>query len=88
VGNSASNGFDVPKEIRWLGKARICQIHLKDKGYIGDGPIDFASVMKAITDINYEGFANLETSSPSGSIEEDMRRNLKAVRQYLAEARR
>jgi len=30
VGNSTVNGFDVPKEIRWLGKTRICQMHLKD----------------------------------------------------------
>ncbi len=87
VGNSNRNGFDVPKEIRWLGKARICQMHLKDKAYIGDGPIDFTAVMRAITEIGYQGFANLETSSPSGSIEDDMRRNLKAVREYLAKAR-
>src|SRR6266446_4422725 len=44
VGNSNRNGFDVAKEIRWLGKARICQMHLKDKAYIGDGPIDFTAV--------------------------------------------
>jgi len=87
VGNSNRNGFDVPKEIRWLGKSRICQMHLKDKTYIGDGPIDFTAVMKAIADIGYEGFANLETSAPSGSIEDDMRRNLKAVREYWAKAR-
>ena len=87
VGNSSRNGFDVAKEIRWLAKSRICQMHLKDRTYIGDGPIDFTAVMRAITDIGYEGFANLETSSPSGSIEDDMRRNLKAVREYLAKAR-
>ncbi len=86
VGNSTVNGFDVVKEIRWLGKARICQMHLKDKGYIGDGPINFTAVMSAITDIGYAGFANLETSSPSGSVEDDMRRNLKSVRDYLAKA--
>lgn len=87
VGNSTVNGFDVVKEIRWLGASRICQMHLKDKGYIGDGPIDFAAVMSAITAIGYGKFANLETSSPSGSIAGDMRRNLKAVREYLAKAR-
>ena len=88
VGNSNRNGFDVVKEIRWLGKDRICQIHLKDQTYIGEGPIDFAAVMQAITDIGYSAFANLETSAPSGSIEDDMRRNLKAVHQYLAQARK
>jgi sugar phosphate isomerase/epimerase len=63
-------------------------MHLKDKAYIGDGPIDFTAVMKALTEIGYQGFANLETSSPSGSIEDDMRRNLKTVREYLVKARR
>jgi L-ribulose-5-phosphate 3-epimerase len=86
VGNSTKNGFEVPKEIRWLGKQRICQIHLKDRGYIGQGPIDFEAVMKAILDIGYDGFCNLETSSPSGSVEGDMRRNLAAVREFTRKA--
>jgi L-ribulose-5-phosphate 3-epimerase len=30
TGNSTQAGFDVVKEIRWLGKDRICQFHLKD----------------------------------------------------------
>lgn len=83
VGNSTKNGFDVIKEIHWLGRDRICQIHLKDKTYIGAGPIDFLAVMKAIADIKYSGFANLETSSPSGSVEADMRRNLHAVQAFM-----
>ena len=41
VGNSTSNGFDVVKEIRWLGSARICEVHLKDNPhYLGEGRID------------------------------------------------
>jgi L-ribulose-5-phosphate 3-epimerase len=86
VGNSTNNGFDVVKEIRWLGKDRICQIHLKDKGYIGQGAINFEAVMKAILDIGYAGFCNLETTSPSGSVEADMRRNLQAVRGFTQKA--
>ena len=84
VGNSTSNGFDPVKEIRWLGKSRICQIHLKDNpGYMGEGKIDFPGVLKAIADINFEGFANLETSSPSKDIEADMRRNAAYIRKLL-----
>jgi sugar phosphate isomerase/epimerase len=86
VGNSTKNGFDVIKEIRWLGRDRICQIHLKDKTYIGEGPIDFLAVMKAIAAIKYSGFANLETSCPSGSVEADMRRNLHAVEEFMKQA--
>jgi len=88
VGNSTNNGFDPVKEIRWLGKARICQIHLKDRGYLGEGKIDFPAVMKAIDEIGYSGHLVLETSSPSGSVENDMKRNLAYVRTLIANIRK
>lgn len=85
VGNSTNNGFEVVKEIRWLGADRICQMHLKDNPhYLGEGRIDFPAVMKAITDIGFQKFANLETDCPSKSVEKDMARNLKYVRDLLA----
>jgi L-ribulose-5-phosphate 3-epimerase len=82
VGNSTRNGFDVVKEIRWLGKSRICQIHLKDNpGYMGEGKIDFPEVVKAIRDIGFTGYANLETDTKQGStVEADMQRNLSYIR--------
>jgi L-ribulose-5-phosphate 3-epimerase len=88
VGNSTNGGFDILKEIKWLGKDRICQIHLKDHGYIGEGKIDFPAVMRAIADIGFAGFANLETSSPSGSVESDMKRNLAFVRKLVDQTAR
>jgi L-ribulose-5-phosphate 3-epimerase len=85
VGNSTNGGFDVVKEIRWLGRERICQFHLKDDPhYLGEGAIDLRSVMQAIRDIRFEGFANLETSSPTKSVDRDMRRNLQYVRGLMA----
>jgi L-ribulose-5-phosphate 3-epimerase len=84
VGNSTGQHFDVVKEIRWLGRQRICQFHLKDNPhYLGEGSIDFPAVMQAIADIRFEGFANLETSCPSKSVEQDMRRNLQFVRALM-----
>ena len=81
VGNSHNAGFDPVKEIRWLGRERICLIHLKDNpGYMGEGKIDFRAVLGAIRDIGYTGFADLETSSPSKSVEADMAKNLAYVR--------
>jgi sugar phosphate isomerase/epimerase len=86
VGNSTNiGGYDVVKEIRWLGKDRICQIHLKDKPvFLGDGKIPFAQVLQAIRDIGFVGFANLETDFRPGMLAEDMRRNLAYVRGLLA----
>lgn len=87
VGNSTINGFDIVKEIRWLGKSRICQIHLKDNPhYLGEGKIEFQPVLHAIRDIGFTGFANLETDSPSKSIETDMQRNLSYIKKLMEQA--
>ena len=82
VGNSTNNGFDIVKEIRWLGKDRICQIHLKDNpNYMGEGKIQFPAVMQAIHDIGYAGWAVLETDThPNAKVEDDMAKNLAYIR--------
>ena len=85
VGNSTTAGFDPVKEIRWLGKKRICQIHLKDNPhYLGEGTIQFGPILHAIRDIEFSGYANLETDAHPGTLEADMRRNLLYVRKLLA----
>ena len=84
VGNSTKNGFDVVEEIRWLGGARICEVHLKDNPhYLGEGSIDFKAVIDALADIGFDGWAQLETDCPV-SVEADMPRNLKFVRGLIA----
>jgi L-ribulose-5-phosphate 3-epimerase len=82
VGNSTGNGFDVVKEIRWLGKDRICQIHLKDNpNYLGEGKIQFVPIMAAIREIGFSGYAVLETDAKSpATLEADMQRNLGYIR--------
>lgn len=86
VGNSTNiGGYDVEREIRWLGKDRICQIHLKDKPiFLGQGKIQFLPVIRAIREIGFTGYANLETDFRPGSLEEDMRTNLAFVRELDA----
>lgn len=84
VGNSTKNGFDVVQEIRWLGGARIGEVHLKDNPhYLGEGSIDFKGVIDALADIGFNGWAQLETECPV-SVEADMPRNLKFVRGLIA----
>ena len=84
VGNSTKAGFDVVKEIRWLGKDRICQFHLKDNPhYLGEGSIQFPPIMQAIRDIGFTGYANLETDAHPNQVEADMRKNLEYIRKIM-----
>jgi sugar phosphate isomerase/epimerase len=87
VGNSTAAGFDPAKEIHLLGKDRICQFHFKDNPhYLGEGPIQFAPILRAIREIGFSGFANLETDSHPGQLETDMRRNLNYIRNLSAQS--
>jgi sugar phosphate isomerase/epimerase len=81
VGNSIKQGFDIVSEIRWLGNARICEVHLKDNPhYLGKGPINFPAVIDALAEIGFDKWAQLETECPSGDVKADMERNLGYLR--------
>jgi L-ribulose-5-phosphate 3-epimerase len=84
VGNSTYNGYDVPNEIRMLGRDRICQFHFKDKGYLGEGKVDYPPILRAIHDIGFQGYANLETGAPSDDVRADATRNLRYLQKLMA----
>jgi sugar phosphate isomerase/epimerase len=85
VGNSYPRGFDIYKEIRWLGKDRICEFHLKDNPrFLGQGSIDFVKVIEAIVEIGFNGWAQLETVAPTRNVKTDMTTNLDYIRGVLA----
>lgn len=84
AGNSFNWGHDPVKELRWLGASRICQIHIKDNPhFLGEGPMPWPELLRLIRESGFQGFANLETSSPSKHLEADMQRNLAWVRRQL-----
>lgn len=77
VGNAANTiGVDPAAEIRILGKQNLCQVHFKDKTYLGQGKVDFPSVYAALDEIGFEGYGVLETSSPTKDVDGDLKRNL------------
>ena len=78
VGNSTDKGRDILKEIRTLGKL-ICEFHAKDGKYmLGQGRIDFKEVRKALDDIEYSGWIQLEAAVPH-----DLVADYTADREYL-----
>lgn len=81
VGNARNLiNVDPAAELKLYGRQRLCQIHLKDKGYLGEGRVDFPAVASAISEIGYKDWFVLETSSPSRDIEADQKRNLNYLR--------
>ena len=89
VGNSTQAGFDPVKEIRWLGKDRICQVHLKDNPHLlGEGTINFDGVVRALKDIGYTDWANLETDATRSTRDEVLTKNLAYIRSKMNAADR
>jgi len=66
-----------------LGKHRICLFHFKDRGYLGEGQVRFPEILASLAAIDFEGYANLETNSPSNDVEADTRRNIAYLRKLM-----
>jgi L-ribulose-5-phosphate 3-epimerase len=66
VGNSTRKGRDILKEIRMLGRL-ICELHAKDDcPVLGQGRVNFKEVRKALDDIEYSGWIQIEMPAPRG----------------------
>jgi sugar phosphate isomerase/epimerase len=67
VCNSIDRGYDIYKEIRWLGTKHICEFHAKENGaLLGQGKVDFQKVRNAMDDIGYRGWMQIEGAVPKG----------------------
>lgn len=68
VANSSQMGYDIYQEIRQLGREQVCELHAKENGVLlGQGKIDFAAVRKALDDIGYSGWIQIEGAVPKGA---------------------
>lgn len=80
VGNSQKAGWDILKEIRLLGK-RICEFHAKDYDDLyGKGSMNFPEVRRAMDDIGYRGWIQIEGVKLPLGLEESIRYDLKYLR--------
>ncbi|HEX6891559.1 MAG TPA: sugar phosphate isomerase/epimerase family protein [Chryseolinea sp.] len=82
--NSADAGYDVIKEIRFLGKESICELHMKENGFLlGKGTLDWKRISETLIDMGYvgDGWMQIEGAIPKDAdIVESYRYNLKYLK--------
>ncbi|MGV3559266.1 sugar phosphate isomerase/epimerase family protein [Larkinella arboricola] len=87
VCNSTVMGYNILKEIRWLGKQnQICEFHFKENSFLlGQGKVNYPEVRKALDDIQYRGWIHIEGAVPEGkNLLESYTYNNKFVRDILS----
>ena len=79
--NSADAGHDIYKEIPFLGKDLICELHMKENDVLlGKGSIDWPRVARLLKEIDYQGWMQIESAMPQkANLVESYRHN----RHYL-----
>ena len=87
--NSADAGYDVIKEIKWLGKDSICELHMKENGsLLGQGTLDWKNISETLSEMEYygDGWMQIESARPKGSdIVESYRHNAGYLRELFPE---
>jgi sugar phosphate isomerase/epimerase len=67
VANMEHEGYDLYREIRRLGRDRICEVHCKENGFLlGQGRVDFVKVKQALDEIGWSGWLVIEGAVPRG----------------------
>jgi L-ribulose-5-phosphate 3-epimerase len=65
--NSADAGYNVIKEIQWLGKDMICELHMKENGFLlGKGTLDWKKICETLLAMEYvgNGWMQIEGATP------------------------
>jgi L-ribulose-5-phosphate 3-epimerase len=85
--NSADAGYDVIREIKWLGKDAICEFHMKENGFLlGEGTMDWKKILDTLGEMEYltRGWMQIESARPKGAdIVESYRHNLQFLRRNI-----
>ncbi|MBW7893344.1 MAG: sugar phosphate isomerase/epimerase [Chitinophagaceae bacterium] len=85
--NTADAGYDPIAEFRKLGKDMVCELHMKENGFLlGQGTIDWPGVSEAVQQTGYigSGWMQIEGAVPKGGdIVESYRHNLTYLRKLF-----
>ncbi len=86
--NTADAGHDVLKEVKQLGKNNICELHLKENGFLlGQGTLDWLRIRDLLYEMDYfgDGWMQIEWAMPDkADIVESYRYNLQFLRQLFS----
>jgi sugar phosphate isomerase/epimerase len=78
--NTADAGYNPAEEFRKLGKDRVCELHMKENGFLlGKGTVDWKAVCEAVYDTGYtgNGWMQIEGAIPKdGDIVKSYKHNL------------
>ena len=85
--NATDAGYDIYQEIPLLGKDLICEIHMKENGFLlGKGSLDWQKIQAALHDIGYKGWMQIEGATPpKANILESYRQNLQFLKEVFAD---
>jgi len=95
-GVGLENKYDVYKDIRDLGKDRICMLHIEQgsvapetfEHLLGDGLIDFPKLKATLEDIGWAGWLSIARSRKKGrerKVEENFTYNAKFLHDLFNE---
>ncbi len=79
--NTADAGFDIFKEVKQLGKDLICELHMKENGFLlGMGTLDWKKISELLHEIGYhgDGWMQIEGAMPDkADVVESYQHNLR-----------
>jgi len=82
--NVTDAGLDTVKEFKKLGKDRICELHMKENGFLlGEGANPWEAIGEAVKQTNYigNGWMQIEGAVPNGgAIVKSYQQNLKFLK--------
>ncbi|MGH2564390.1 MAG: sugar phosphate isomerase/epimerase family protein [Ginsengibacter sp.] len=81
--NAADAGYDVIREIKWLGKNNICELHMKENGWLlGKGTMDWEKICNTLIEMDYygDGWMQIEWAMPRDA---DVIKSFRSNMQFL-----
>lgn len=86
--NTADAGFDTINEFKKLGKKMICELHMKENGFLlGEGTPNWWDIGNAVYDSGYygDGWMQIEGAKPGKSdVVESYKHNLQILRKIFS----